>query len=71
MDELRETVELLEQAYEAAKRQVLQDNKWLIDTYDIPEAEFNANLAKDPSGRYILLDALVALTNARAALVKA
>lgn len=55
--ELRAAVELLEQAYAAARERLAQD---------FPEPL----LVKDPNGRYVLLDALTALVTARSALLE-
>lgn len=62
IDLLRETVDELERVYHSVRADL--DSRKTVFYKD-------STLAQDPNGRYILLDTLVALTNARAALVAA
>lgn len=58
LDRLRETVELLQQTYDRSREEMAKN-------YSHPE------LVITPEGRYVLLDALVTLVQARTALTVA
>ena len=61
VDRLAEVADRLEAAYEATRAQLERD---FADTGFSPEE------IRDPNGRYILLDALTALVEARTALAR-